>query len=450
MKKILITAIGSGSGKTTAACALLAALKTKMRVSAFKCGPDYIDPMFHTALGITCGNLDPFFCDEGLLKDIFAAQALSTAADITVIEGVMGYYDGINMTERASTYTVAGVLDCPVILVINARGMAAGIPAVIKGMAEYKPDSNIRGVILNNTSEYVFTALRPKIEALGIAALGFLPRDERFNIESRHLGLVTPKEIADIDEKMRILGESALKNIDIERLLDIAADFEPPAGIKRPYPVPVRKIAVARDNAFCFYYRENIEFLKENGCEIVYFSPLADKALPNGIDGLILGGGYPELYLKALSENTAMKNSVKAALEHGLPCLAECGGYMYLQKSIVDRENNYPMVGFIDSAAENKGRLQRFGYIYLTAQTDEFLNKGEKIRAHEFHYFDSTNNGTAFTAEKENGKKWNCIHIKNNCICGYPHIFYPAAPAYINKFLDICTNFRKAKAITST
>ena len=272
-----------------------------------------------------------------------------------------------------------------------------------------------------------------------------MPKDERFKIESRHLGLVTPAELTDIEDKIRLLGETALKYIDISALLEIAGEEFPGTGTKDTKPSPVLKIAVAKDKAFCFYYRENIELLEKKGCEIVYFSPISDKALPCGIDGMILGGGYPELYLDKLSENVTMKNSIKAALDKGLPCLAECGGFMYLQKSMTDKEHSFPMVGFIDSSAENKGKLQRFGYVTLTAQTDAFLNKGEKLTAHEFHYFDSTDNGTAFTAEKENGKKWDCIHIKNNCICGYPHIFYPANPAYINKFLDICKQKKDGK-----
>ncbi len=172
MKKILITACGSGSGKTTVTCALVAALKTKMRVNAFKCGPDYIDPMFYREQGVPCGNLDPFFCDAALLKKIYMQQAQN--ADITVIEGVMGYYDGISMTDSAaSTYTVAKALDCPAVLVVNARAMAASMLALIKGMLEFKPDSNIKAVILNNVSEYVFKAVKPEIEKMGLAALGF-------------------------------------------------------------------------------------------------------------------------------------------------------------------------------------------------------------------------------------------------------------------------------------
>ena len=439
--RILLTACGSGSGKTTVMCALLAALRGKMRVAAFKCGPDYIDPMFHNALGTPCTNLDTFFCGGELLTALFEKH--SQNADISLIEGVMGYYDGLDMcTTAASSYEVARTLGCPAVLVINARGMAASVLALIRGMAEYKPDSGIKGVILNNVSAHVFKALAPEIEKTGIAALGFLPRDERFVLESRHLGLVTPAELDDIAEKMRLLGEAAEKYIDIERLLKIAHDSVSAPAFKaaaRQYPASFAglKIAVAMDRAFCFYYRDGLEMLEECGCETVYFSPLDDTELPRDIDGLIIGGGYPEVYAEKLSANSSMLLSVKTALESGLPALAECGGFMYLQKTLDNGRGVYPMVGFIDAAAENKGRPVRFGYVTLTNAA------GDKIKAHEFHYFDSTDNGAEFTAEKPSGKSWKCMHIKNNCICGYPHIFYPANEKFLYDFLDKCKKRRR-------
>ena len=428
--RIMLTACGSGSGKTTVMCALISALKNKMRVSAFKCGPDYIDPMFHTALGTNCVNLDPFFCDEELLRGIFVKYA----DEISLIEGVMGYYDGMDMTDAAaSSYSVARALDCPAVLVVNARGMAASLLAVTEGMKNFRPDSNIRGVILNNVSQHVFEALAPAIENMGVAALGFLPKNEAFSLESRHLGLVTPAEMSDLEQKMRLLGETAEKYIDIERLISLARSAPKldakPFLCRREYDL---KIAVARDKAFCFYYRANLDMLAEKGCELVYFSPLEYEKLPDGIDGLIIGGGYPELYLERLSRNISMKNSIKSALESGLPCLAECGGFMYLQKSI----DGHEMVGFIDSESENKGKLVRFGYITLTNAD------GEKIKAHEFHYYDSTDNGAEYTAEKRSGKQWKTTHKKCRCICGYPHIFYPANEGVTDKFLRLCKEKR--------
>ena len=424
--RIMITACGSGSGKTTVMCALLAALKNRMNVSAFKCGPDYIDPMFHTALGTNCVNLDPFFCDEKLLRSLFVKYA----GVISLIEGVMGFYDGMEMTDTAaSSYSVARALDCPAVLVVNARGMAASLLAVVEGMKNFRPDSNICGVILNNVSEHVFKALAPAIENMGIAALGFLPKDENFALESRHLGLVTPAEMTDMERKMRLLGESAEKHIDLDRLINLAETA--PKLDAKPFLCEKKydlKIGAARDKAFCFYYKANLDMLREKGCELVYFSPLEDEKLPDGLDGLIIGGGYPELYLEKLSRNISVKNSIKTALECGLPCLAECGGFMYLQKSIDEHE----MVGFIDSASENKGKLVRFGYITLTNEN------GEKIKAHEFHYYDSTDNGAEYTATKHSGKQWKCIHKKCRCICGYPHIFYPANEEFLDKFLELC------------
>lgn len=452
LPRIIIGAASSGSGKTTITCGILKALKNRgVRVSAFKCGPDYIDPMFHeSVLGIPSKNLDCFFCSDELIKKLFYKQAKHSG--LSVIEGVMGYYDGIAMDKtQASTYHLAKTLQAPVVLVINAKGMALTAASLIKGVMEYKNDSNIRAVILNNTSKQVYTALKPIIEEeLNINVIGYLPYSEECAFESRHLGLLTPDSIKNLYAKTEKLGLLAEECIDIDRLINIAnkADNLNIALTEEKKENRFVKIGIARDNAFCFYYKDNLELLESFGCEIHYFSPLKDNRLPENIDGIILGGGYPELYCRELSSNKAMLADIRQQLEKGLPCLAECGGFMYLHKTVEDKNKNcFDMAGIIDSNAFYCGKLVRFGYITLSAMDNCYVcNKGEQIKAHEFHYWDSTDNGNMFKAEKPGGSRsWDCIHQYKNVICGYPHIFYYSNPGFAEGFVAKCVEYKESR-----
>ncbi len=440
--RLVIAGTSSGSGKTTVVCAILTALKKRgIAISAFKCGPDFIDPMFHEkAIGIPSKNLDSFFCNEELLKALFYKQAGSS--QISVVEGVMGYYDGIAMDKYlGSTYHIAKIINAPVVLVVNARGMALTCASLIKGIMDFKKDSNIKGIILNNVSKAVYTALKPVIEGeLNVSVIGYMPRSEDLSLESRHLGLVTPENIKDITKKLIRLGEIAEECIDMKSLI-AAANSAVPLQVK---PLPVNKakkrvkIAIARDAAFCFYYKDNIELLKELGGEIVYFSPLKDKKLPEA-DGLVLGGGYPELYCRELSENKAMLSDINKKLNEGLPCLAECGGFMYLHNTIEDTNGKaFKMVGFINGNALYRGKLVRFGYIAITDNVSK-----EEVKAHEFHYWDSTNNGTDFSAVKPNGSNWQCMHRYKNVVCGFPHIFYYSNTDFAEAFVSRCISFKE-------
>ena len=459
--RVMISAYASGSGKTTVTCGILQALKNRgVDVAACKCGPDYIDPMFHkSAIGIFSKNIDLFFEQQEQCISLFKKHA--EGRDIVVTEGVMGYYDGLSMTSAsASSYEVAKTLKMPVILVVNAKGMALSVIAVLKGMIEYRDNSNIQGVILNNVSKMVFDSIAPVIESeLGIKALGYLPHDEDITIDSRHLGLVTPENISDIKNRLEKLSETVEETIDIDELLRIANkapeledddkyNFRIEADIKK-YKQTLKeknfspRIAVAMDEAFCFYYQDNLDILQEFGCTLVPFSPIRDKALPENIDGLILGGGYPELYAEELSSNKSMLNSIKAALEDNLPCHAECGGYMYLHNTMEDRQKKkFKMVGFIDEDTFKCDKLVRFGYITLSSnEANDFIMKGEEIKAHEFHYWDSTNNGTVARAVKPSGKReWKCCHQKKNTFMGYPHLFYYSNPKFVRRFVDKCVN----------
>lgn len=438
---LLFGGASSGSGKTTVVCGVLRALQKRgLKVSAFKCGPDYIDPMFHKrVIGIPSKNLDSFFCNDELLKYIYLNSTQNS--QINIVEGVMGYYDGMSMNSAdGSSYHIAKLLKIPSILVINAKGTAMTLSALIDGILKFRADNTIKGVILNNISPATYEKIKPVVEKnTGTKVVGFMPHSEDFAIESRHLGLVTPDTIEDVEKKIELLGEIAERSIDISYLLEIAKSV---GNLTSSY-VDVEKrercvkVAVAYDDAFCFYYEDNISLLKRLGCEIVEFSPLKDKELPPNIDGLILGGGYPELYCETLSANKSMLKSIKNAVDSNMPILAECGGFMYLQEYMEDKKHNsFKMVGAIEGKSEYKGKLVRFGYVTLSSKL--FNND---IKAHEFHYWDSTNNGDNFVAVKNNGTKWNCMHIKNNLICGYPHIFYYSNTDFAKYFVSKCVKY---------
>ena len=442
-KRILIAGTNSGCGKTTVTLALLSALKKRgTDLSSFKCGPDYIDPMFHRAvLGLDSCNLDPFFCTEKQLCGVLSKHA----ADVSVIEGVMGYYDGIGIEGDASTWNVARATKTPVVLVVNVRGMYTSAGAIIKGFKEFRPESGIKGVIFNGASPMLYRDLSKIAENAGVKAYGFLPKVPEAEIGSRHLGLITAAEIKDLQARLDILGEKAEECLDIEGLLELAAaapehkaeTCEKSAAKRR------LRLAVAKDEAFCFIYTENIELLKEAGFDIVCFSPLHDEALPKDISALYLPGGYPELYTEQLSANDRMKDSVKSAVLGGLPTFAECGGFLYLHKSL----DGAPMTGVIDRASFRTDRLQRFGYITLTAGADNlFCRAGESIRAHEFHYYESEDPGSSFRAEKPSGKRgWDCVHASDSLYAGFPHLYLPANPQFAENFAKKAARYADSK-----
>lgn len=439
--RILLTAPGSGSGKTMISIALMAALKRLGHsVSAYKCGPDYIDPMFHRkALGIPSSNLDPFFCDEDKLCSI-----LDGGRDISIIEGVMGYYDGIGEEGKCSTYDVARYTKTPVILIVNPKGMYTSVAPLIKGFKEYKNDSGIVGVIFNNTSKMMYAGLKNIAESQGVKALGYLPYDEEIAVESRHLGLLTADEIEDIDKRIERLAEAAIESIDIQGIIDIARSCSIDDGnnitVNQSTDEDKVSIAVASDEAFSFIYDANIKALENNGGSIVYFSPIHDDVLPEGISGLYIPGGYPELYKEALSKNISMRQSIKQAIEGGMPTIAECGGFMYLGSDI----DGFPMVGYIDMSSGRKDRLRRFGYSYMECDRDSLIARaGEKIKIHEFHYYDSTYLGQDYTITKASSGKQYIEGIGTNSLyAGYPHLYFDGGVKIAERFLDKAREYR--------
>lgn len=446
--RFMIGAASSGSGKTLVTCGMLQALINRgMKTSSFKCGPDYIDPMFHSkVIGAKSRNLDTFFTDENTTKYLFGKTASTT--DISVIEGVMGFYDGLGgISVKASAYDLAKTIKAPVILVVNTKGMSISVLSVIKGFMEYKKDSNIKGVILNQMSKSLYPEIKKVIEQeLKVPVVGYVPVVKDCIIESRHLGLVTPDEVADLSSKLNDLANIFEETIDIDKIIALANEAEELEYTKPSIPhienEPV--VAVARDEVFCFYYEDNIELLKQIGAKIVEFSPLHDAHLPKA-DALILGGGYPELAAKKLSQNKTMLKDIHDAVKSNMPCIAECGGFMYLHNSMEDMEKvSYKMAGVIDGKAFKTDRLNRFGYIELTAQKDQLIAKeGTKVKGHEFHYFDSTACGDGFKAQKPLRKaNWECINGNDTLAAGFPHLYYYSNIEIAVEFLQAACKYK--------
>ena len=449
--RVMFVATRSGSGKTTVTCGVLAALKKQnIKVQAYKCGPDYIDPMFHrTVLGIDTGNLDTFFADADAIGRILARDTKD--AELIVMEGVMGYYDGVGgTTTMASSYELSKVTKTPVVLIVDAKGASVTLAAIIRGIMEYKKDSRIVGVILNRVSPMFYSRIKHVIETeCGIPVLGYLPEDASFVVPSRHLGLLQPDEMQKQRDWVETVAEAARKTIDIDGILEIAAQAEmlqiqkaTGETEKSKFPAGYR-IGVARDAAFSFYYRENLRMLEDMGATLVYFSPLTDAHVSE-VDALIFGGGYPELYAKQLYENQSMRASVWQALEAGMPCHAECGGFLYLGKSLADAEGNvYEMVGFLDGAGFRTERLQRFGYVELASQEADAFAVNTVLRGHEFHYWDSTDCGDACLAWKPLSKQktYPCMVKKKGTFAGFPHLYYAGAENFFyHLFLNSTEN----------
>lgn len=478
-KGVVLAAPKSGSGKTLITCALIEALKEAgVNVYAFKCGPDYIDPMFHrTILGVPGGNLDTYFTGEAKTKELFIEETPDDA--FAVVEGVMGLYDGLGgILEEGSTYHLAKSVSLPVILVIDAHGMGRTILPLIQGLLSYDRAGIIKGVILNRVTKMFYASLKELIESeLSIEVLGYFTEQKELHLESRHLGLKLPEEKRDLKEQVCRRAASLKETVSLERILAIGGAGEKDAASQRDddnkdkvtsqradiyendmvfqrtdtkendsYEKKLR-LAIAKDEAFCFYYQENLKLLSKMGFELVPFSPLHDKKLPEHISGLLLGGGYPELFAKELSENESMKTAIREAIRGGLPSLAECGGFLYLHKSLKDMEGRqYSMAGIIDADADYRGKLVRFGYVELTEKESHFLPEKEGIRGHEFHYFDSTENGTDCVAKKPTGNRsWECVWEGENHWWGFPHLYYPSNPSFVEHFYRQAGVYQQSK-----
>lgn len=481
INRFMIAAPKSGSGKTMITCALLQLLNDSGKnVSSYKCGPDYIDPMFHKkVLGVPSKNLDTFFTDEKTTVQLFLDKRAD--GDFAVLEGVMGLYDGLGgIYEQGSSYHLAKVTQTPIILVVDAKGMGKSVLALIAGFLQYDMHHLIKGVLLNRMSKGYYDIIKPLIEKeLSVKVVGYFPEQKDIRLESRHLGLVMPDELADIKEQLDELAGRLKKTIDLDMLLDIAAEAEEITKTTNTEQMQIQNqnntvnIAVAMDEAFCFYYEDNLRLLEKCGAKLQYFSPLHDTRLPKDCDAMLLGGGYPELYTKELSENVSMLADIKKAFKDGLPTVAECGGFMYLHKYIhdicddtdeqnkADVQNNADtqyntdtqndvsvsqLVGALDGGCHFKGKLVRFGYIELAEKHSNFLSPNEKIKAHEFHYYDSTDNGADCIATKPaTGRSYDCVISHDNYWLGFPHLYYPSNPHFAESLVRKAYEYRRNK-----
>ena len=447
MIQFLLAAPRSGSGKTTMTCALLMALKRRgCAPCAFKSGPDYIDPMFHRAvLGVESRSLDLFFSAPEMVRTLYARGIAGHGA--AVCEGAMGFYDGLGgVSDRASAWHLADTLGLPVLLVVEPKGQSLTLAAELNGLVNFRTPSHIAGILLNNCTARMHALLAPMLEEeTGLPVLGFLPKLPEAVIGSRHLGLYTAAEVENLQQKLALLADAAEEHIDWPRLLALC-EKEPPALPVQPEMPPARvRIAVAQDEAFCFTYAETLEAFRDAGAEVVFFSPLRDTALPENIGGLYLPGGYPELHAKELSENTSLLREIKQKIESGLPTAAECGGFLYLGQSLTDAEGqSWPMAGVLPGEAKDAGRLVRFGYAALSADSDSLLFRaGESFPIHEFHHWDSTANGTALAAKKPvGGAEWRCGFVNEHFYAGFPHLYWAGTPLP-QRFAAAAENYRR-------
>ena len=455
----MITAASSGSGKTMITCGLLELFKRKgLNPLACKCGPDYIDGLFHKqVLELEGMNLDSYFEAPEELRDKYSRLS---KGHLPVVEGVMGYFDGLGgSTTRASSWEVAHILDLPAVLVVDARGASVSLAALIKGFLEFERPmgSQIKAVIFNRMSPMLYPRIRELVEReTGIRAAGFVPELDFLKVGSRHLGLVLPEEIAGLREQMNRLGKCLEETIDWEFLEELGAEKEERDALEEENTEASCtaafsfRLGIAMDEAFCFYYQDNLRLLERLGGELVYFSPIHDRSLPEQLDGLILGGGYPELYCEALSLNESMREAVKKAAEGGLPVLGECGGYLYLLEELEAEDGRiWPMTGVLKGKGYKKGKNSRFGYIGVEAEKDSlYLNPGEQIRGHEFHYWDCEvlEEEWVMRAKKPVGNRsWPCIRIKNQVMAGFPHLFYPSCPAFAVRFAKACVRYKRKR-----
>ncbi len=433
MKKILISGAMSGSGKTTVSSILMSAFEN---VAPFKVGPDYIDPGYHELFtGNKSYNLDAFMFDENTLRHIFETGA--KGSNIAIVEGVMGLYDGIGHDkDNFSTAHVSRILDIPVILVVNAKGISTSIAAEVLGFKLFDKNVKIKGIILNNvSSEKLYLNLKEAVERFtGIECVGYLPKNEKLSVESRHLGLKQAFELKgskELDEKKQLFKEIAQNCLNLERIYEIAEEFqvkgdmdcfEPIKGLKGKYKG--KRVGIAKDRAFSFYYESNLSLMKFSGLEIVEFSPIKDEKIPENLDMIYLGGGYPELYWKELSENVSMKKSIRQAYENGVKIYGECGGFIYLTNKLNLLDGNSGnFCGIIDVEISMKNRLNigRFGYINIKTEN------GICTKGHEFHYSEiSVDNEKEkfYKIEKNDGRNWTCGYRKSSLLAGYPHISF--------------------------
>lgn len=450
---LLIAGTHSGCGKTTLTLAVMAALKERgLTIHPFKCGPDFIDPTLHEMVtGRISRNLDIRMCGEPFVRDCFARHNPPAGAgqrSCAVVEGVMGLFDG----GRGSAAHLAKTLGLPIILVVDVRSAAESVAAVVKGFAVLDPELDLAGVICNRVgsarhAELIRTALAP----LGIPLLGFLPREEEIAIPSRHLGLHMGEEAPLSQAALTALVRLAENNLDIPLLLQLAQRYAAPAPVAPAVAVacgnaePRVRIGLARDAAFCFYYADNLDMLRAVGAELMPFSPLTDSDLPEDLHGLYLGGGYPELHAQALAANAGMAAAIRRFSEAGRPVYAECGGFMYLCRSLRDLDGNqYPMCGVFPFACTMNPALRQLGYRRLRqGQTTFFGPGGQVLFGHEFHYSSllppsEGEQVPSITRVWQSDQGQEEGYHRHNTLAGYIHLHWGQSPEAPAAFVQAC------------
>jgi cobyrinic acid a,c-diamide synthase len=449
LKKLLIGGTSSGVGKTTIALGIMAALKERnLKVQPYKVGPDYIDTSYHTFITKQVSrNLDSYMLNDECIKYIF--NKVSKDKDVSIIEGVMGLYDGYgtDINDCTSSY-MSKLLKSPVILVIDGRAVSTSAAAMVLGFKEIDKKVNLKGVIVNNVkTESHFNLIKDSIKKYcEVEVLGYFPPNQNFELPSRHLGLIPTEEMEKLEHKFKDLGKEIEKYIDIDRLIELSESDEIDSSfeIKFKYKnlVNNKTLAVAYDKAFNFYYEDNLELIKEIGVNIVKFSPLYDKELPQ-CDYVYIGGGFPEIFAKELEANKSMKKSIMEAHNNNIPIYAECGGLMYLGQKLVDLESQeFEMVGIFKGKSIMTNSLKRFGYSIGEAKEDNILcKKGQAIKGHEFHHSEFvTNEKCVYTMKKErNGeilKEWQGGYSKKNTLATYLHVHFYSNLEALENFLN--------------
>lgn len=451
--RIVIAATQSGAGKTTIVTGLLAALRARgLRVQSFKIGPDYIDPGYHAlASGRPAHNLDSWLVPEAKLPALFAAE--SQDADIAIIEGVMGLYDG-GRNGISSTAQLAKLLQASVLLVIDAKSMGASAAAIALGFREYDKDVNVAGVILNRLgSDSHETMIREAMAKIQMPVLGALRRNSELNLPERHLGLLPTQEnhnLAVIDTMQKAVAQQ----VNIEGILALAKQA-PAINAKLPrkhlMQSSICRIGIARDKAFSFYYPTSLAVLKGFGAELVPFSPLKDREIPE-VDALFIGGGFPEMFAKELADNISMRASIKAAAQNGMPIYAECGGYMYLMQALKDFAGKvYPMAGIFPSLAVMKEKLQTVGYVTAQLQQDTILGKQDtKLHGHEFHFSVEENLSAGqqplLLTKMRTGKTYPAGQLYQNTLGSYLHLHFAGCEEAAKQFVAQAAAYRAERS----
>ncbi|MGI6109797.1 MAG: cobyrinate a,c-diamide synthase [Eubacteriaceae bacterium] len=456
MHAFMIAGTGSGSGKTTITAGLMRALSGHLgkggaqEIVPFKCGPDYIDPMFHRfACGFPSVNLDPVLLEDNGVHRAFERRMQDTknTEACAVIEGAMGLYDGLRESGRGSAADVSKILGVPVFLIVDGRGMSQSAAALVQGFQHYDPEVRIAGIIINRIKNESHYQLLSGIieESCGIPCVGWLPENPGLRLESRHLGLIPAEELAELSEILDRAAENIREHFDLDQILalsrcslDQSPAVDPYQGLENSYSGLT--VAVARDKAFNFYYTENLELMRRLGVTLTFFSPMADTVLPEA-DAFWFGGGYPEVFAEELENNTDMRESIRGKLESGSPCYAECGGQIYLSDRIIPGDGiSREGVGFLPGTVRMTERLQRFGYADLNL---DFEDRNYRLKIHEFHHSvlePDKDKSPDYRGEVTRGKRsWPGMQVRKNTLAGYPHIhFYamPDGPELLTAMLD--------------